>query len=77
VWGSQPVCSLQQISHLATVNNHPAVGGNFVTFEPTFYVPKTRSEVKERVILSFIGFDSKLHFDEQMDFKRFKFVIKV
>lgn len=59
---------------MATVNNHPAVKGKFVTFEPTSSVPRTRSEVKERDILSLIGFDSKLLFDEQMDFKWFKFI---
>lgn len=28
-------------------NNRPAVKGKFVIFEPTFSVPRTRSEVKE------------------------------
>lgn len=42
-----------------------------------FVCAKTRSEVKERDILSLIGLDSKLHFDEQMDLKRFEFIIKV
>lgn len=59
------------------MNNRPAVGGKFVIFESTSSVPKTRSDVKEKDILSLIGLDSKLHFDEQMDFKRFKFIIKV
>lgn len=59
------------------MNNRPAVGGKFVIFESTLYVPKTRSEVKEWDILSLIILDSKLHFDEQMDLKRFEFIIKV
>lgn len=46
------------------MNNYLVVGGNFVIFELIFYVLKIRLEVKERVILLFIGFDSKLYFDE-------------
>jgi hypothetical protein len=58
------------------MNIRPAVGGEFVIFVSTSSVPRTRSEVKERNILSLIGLDIKLLFDEQMDFQRLKFIIK-